>query len=233
MHGLRERSSAVLDDRREHLLGGKRVICLTLLYRFLRRNTRYGQDRTLCRLHDRLVRRIYALAQRKRQIAAVRRLGLAQFFRHAAEQQRQDNARVAARAAQQRRSRRIRRLCKRRLAQLRQLVHRRRHGHRHVRARIAVRHRENVQLVDLFLLFGNGECALGHHGLKQRTVDFRICHLKNSPKFPFRVFYRARARSFRTVLLFSACLRHGCSRRKRLHSLRPRRSGARHGSEPR
>ena len=69
MHGLRERSSAVLDDRCEHLLGGKRVICLTLLYRFLRRNARYGQDRTLGRLHARLVRRISALAQRKRQLA--------------------------------------------------------------------------------------------------------------------------------------------------------------------
>ena len=58
MHGLRERSSAVLDDRREHLLSGKRVICLTLLYRFLRRNARYGQDRTLFWLQDRLIGRL-------------------------------------------------------------------------------------------------------------------------------------------------------------------------------
>ena len=182
MHGLRERSSAVLDDRREHLLGGKRVICLTLLYRFLRRNARNGEDSALCRLHDRLVRRIYALAQRKRECAAVGLVGLTQLFRHAAEQQRQDNTRVAARAAQQRGSGRIRRFGEGRLGELFHLSHCGTHRHGHIRAGIAVRYREYVQFVCLFLLFCNGECALDHHGPVQRTVDFLICHLSNSPK---------------------------------------------------
>lgn len=51
-----------------------------------------------------------------------------------------------------------------------------------VRAGTAVRYREYVQFVCLFLLFCNGECALDHHGPVQRTVDFLICHLSNSPK---------------------------------------------------
>ena len=228
---LRERDLALGDGLLDDVLDA--VVLLGRVHGALGSETRNGQDRALGGLHHGVIRRGDTLLKRGGKRRAVGLFAALELLGDAAEEKRQNDAGVAARAAQQRRSRRIRRLCKRRLAQLRQLVHRRRHGHRHIRARIAVRHRENVQLVDLFLLFGNGECALGHHGLKQRTVDFRICHLKNSPKFPFRVFYRVRARSLRTVLLFSACLRHGCSRRKRLHSLRPRRSGARHGSEPR
>ena len=178
MDGFLERGVSLLDDGREYLLGGERRLGLTQLDRVLRRNARYGQDGALSGLHNGLVGGVHALAQRKREGAAVGLVGLAQLFRHAAEQQRQDNTRVAARAAQQRGSGRIRRFGKGRLGELCHLSHCGTHRHGHIRAGIAVRYREYVQfVVCLFLLFGNGECALDHHGPVQRTVDFLICHL--------------------------------------------------------
>ena len=177
VNGLLECGVAMLEDRCQNLLCGERRLGLTQLDRVLCRNARYGQDGALSGLHNRLVGGVYALAQRKREGAAVSLLGLAQLFRHAAEQQRQDNTRVAARAAQQRGSGRIRRFGEGRLSELFHLSHRGTHRHGHIRAGIAVRYREYVQFVCLFLLFCNGECALDHHGPVQRTVDFLICHL--------------------------------------------------------
>ena len=191
MHGLVQCFPAARQHSFQYLTGGKLRLRLARLDRVLRGYARHGQDRALGGLHDRLVCGLHAFAQRKRQLAAARFLGLMQFFRHAAEQQRKDDARVAARPAQQRRGSRIHRLCERRLRQLFQLGHSRRHGHGHVGARIAVRHREHVQLVDLFLLFGNGERALDHHRPEQRAVYFLICHLQFS--LTFSVLRAARA----------------------------------------
>ena len=182
MNGFLKCGVALLDDRCQNLLCGERRLGLTQLDRVLCRNARYGQDGALSGLHNRLVGGVYALAQRKRECAAVGLVGLAQLFRHAAEQQRQDNTRVAACAAQQRRSGRIRCFGEARLGELFHLSHCGTHRHGHIRAGIAVRYREYVQFVCLFLLFCNGECALDHHGPVQRTVDFLICHLSNSPK---------------------------------------------------
>ena len=182
MNGFLKCGVALLDDRCQNLLCSERRLGLTQLDRVLCRNARYGQDGALSGLHNRLVGGVYALAQCKRECAAVGLVGLAQLFRHAAEQQRQDNTRVAARAAQQRGSGRVRRFGEGRLGELFHLSHCGTHRHGHIRAGIAVRYREYVQFVCLFLLFCNGECALDHHGPVQRTVDFLICHLSNSPK---------------------------------------------------
>ena len=91
MNGFLKCGVALLDDRCQNLLCGERRLGLTQLDRVLCRNARYGQDGALSGLHNGLVGGVYALAQRKCECAAVCLVGLAQLFRHAAEQQRQDN----------------------------------------------------------------------------------------------------------------------------------------------
>ena len=194
VYGFRKRLPPAFEHRAKHLLRGQRRIGLTGLDRVLGGYARHSQDRPLGRLHDRLVGGVHALAQRERQRAPVRLLRLAQLFRHAAEQQRQDNARIAARAAQQRGGGRVRGLCQRRLFQFVQLGHGGRHGHGHIGACIAVRHGEHVQLIGALLVFRNGERALDHHGFEKRAVYFLICHMHTLPNLCFQAASARRER---------------------------------------
>ena len=119
-----------------------------------------GEDRALSRLHDCLVGRVHAVAHRGGIELRVGLLDALEPLCKAAEEQREDDARVAARAAEHGRGRAVRRRAEGGEALLGELRRRGAHGQAHVGAGIAVRHGEDVQLVDeLPVLFEGGVCA--------------------------------------------------------------------------
>ena len=131
-----------------------------------------GQDGAFGRLHDRLVSGFHAHLQRFGQVGGLRFLLALQRLGEAAEQKARDDAGVAARAAQHGGGRHLAGLRDRAgIGQRFQLLGGRADGHAHVRARITVRYRENVQLIDAGALVGNVVGA-GEDGVAQSlTVD--------------------------------------------------------------
>ena len=136
-------------------------------------NARNGEYRALRRLHDGLVRRVHAGAHRLGIKLRVRRLAALQPLRKAAEKQREYDAGVAARAAEHGVCRAGGGLAQRRESFLRELRRRGAHRQAHVRARVPVRDREDVQLVyELLVLSECGVCALYDLAEKRRVNEF-------------------------------------------------------------
>ena len=132
-------------------------------------------------LHNRLVGGVYALAQRKRSVRPSASSVSRSFF-FAMPRNSSDRITPELPRGWQREAVASTRFGGVGSASFFHLSHCGTHRHGHIRAGIAVRYREYVQFVCLFLLFCNGRCALDHHGPVQRTVDFLICHLSNSLK---------------------------------------------------
>ena len=122
-------------------------------------------------LHDRLVRRVHAVVERAGKFHRARRFHTFQALCNAAEQKREDNAGIAARAAQQPGRNAVRRLvdgCKAALSQLVCGVVERK---AHIRAGIAVGHGENVQLVYLLYIRVERRVRAQYHLFERGGID--------------------------------------------------------------
>ena len=122
----------------------------------------HGKDRALGGLHDRLVGRIHTALQCLGPEDAVAGLDALQRPADAPEQQAQDYAGVAPGAPEHGRSRTGSGLLQGGILQLSQIRHGGADGHGHIGARIAVRHGEDVQLVDRLLMRLDGRGGLDH-----------------------------------------------------------------------
>ena len=169
VHGLRQRLGGRADRRFQDGFAVRAAVG-----RFHGRvggNAGHGQDRALRRLHHGLVGRLDAAAQGHRQLLARAGLYALQGLGEAAEQQREDDAGIAARAAQHGRSRDIGGLRQRDAARLAQIGCRCVQRHAHVRAGVAVGDGEDVQLVDLLFVDLDGGSGAEDHFLKGRSVN--------------------------------------------------------------
>ena len=163
VRGLCQCLMALVDGGAQNLAAVDVRVGLTQLEYMLCRNAGNGQNGAFRRLHDCLVRRLYALMQSECKILSLGSLALFQLLGHAAEQQRQNDAGIAACAAQQCGCRRRTRCRQVGLGQLGYLIFRRRHRQRHIGSGITVRNREYIQLICFFFFFFNGQCALDDH----------------------------------------------------------------------
>ena len=176
--GLFERLIADADRLGQNVL--RVVVLIGGLERALGRETGDGQHRTLRGLHDRAVGRGDALLQRGGELQAVRIAQPLEGLGDAAEQQAQDDAGVAARAAQQGRRRRLGRLGDALGLGAAELGDGRLDRQAHVRAGVAVRDGEYVQVVDGLLLLGDTSGAEDNHLLEDAAAD-SLCHGSVSP----------------------------------------------------
>ena len=143
-------------------------------------NARDGQDRALGGLHHGLIRGLDAGLKRGGELTAVAFLQPLEAAREAAEQQRKNDAGVAARAAQHRRGGGVGDLRERRLVQLAQIGGGGVERHAHIRAGVAVRHREDVQLVDLLLMLLHNGRSSANHFPELRPLNF-LCQFVHLP----------------------------------------------------
>ena len=129
------------------------------------------EDGALGGLHDGLVGRLDAGGEGGGKLLRVCRLQALQGLGNAAEQQRQNDAGIAAGAAQQR----VRRALARRADLLERLLRERDgggvHGQAHVGAGIAVRHGEYVQIIDGLLVLFQCRVRAQEHFLKRGGID--------------------------------------------------------------
>ena len=131
----------------------------------------YREDGSLRRLHNRLIGRLNAFVECERKIRTGSLGAGLEMLGHAAEQERQDDAGVAARAAQQGGCRGTACLGKVGCLQLAHLSLGSRHGQRHVGSGIAVRYREYIQFVGFVLFFFYRQRALDDHRSEQLAVN--------------------------------------------------------------
>ena len=141
------------------------------LCRRLGREAGYGEYGAFGGLHDRLVRRVNTVVERAGKFHRARGLHALEALCDAAEQQRQYNAGVAARAAQQFGRNAVRRLVDGCEAALSQLVGGVVEREAHIRAGVAVRHRENVQLVYLLYICVERRVRAQYHLFERGGVD--------------------------------------------------------------
>ena len=139
--------------------------------RGVRRQAGDGQDGALGGLHDGLVGGLDARSQRGGKVAAVGLELALERLGKAAEQQGQDDARVASGPAQKRGSGHIGGLGKRHVLCAAQLGAGGVQRHAHVRAGVAVGDGEDVQLVDLLLIQVDLGSGGEHHPGKYRAVN--------------------------------------------------------------
>ena len=138
--------------------------------RGIRRKAGDREDRALGGLHDGLIGGLDAGGQRGGKIAAVGLLQALERLGKAAEQQREDDAGIAARTAQQRGGRDVGGFGERDVRLAAKLGRGCAEGHAHVGAGVAVRHGENVQFVDLLLFKLDGSRGGADHAAKGRAV---------------------------------------------------------------
>ena len=144
------------------------------------RHAGHGEDGALGGLHNGLVGGGHAEVQRNGQVPAVDGLALLDALGKAAEQQGQDDARVAAGAPQQRGSGRLGGQAHGGILVLFQLSGRGADGQAHIGAGIAVGHGEHVQVVDLLLFSVDRGGCVDDHLLKGRRVN-GLCHIGKIP----------------------------------------------------
>ena len=171
MLGLSECLLTLFHDGIQNLAAANVRIGLAQLECILGRNTGYREDCALSRLHDRLVGSLNAFVECKGKIRTGCLGAGLEVLGHAAEQERQDDARVAARAAQQSGCRGAARLGEIRRLQLSHFSLGRRHGQRHIGSCITVRYREDVQLVCFVLFFFYRQRTLDDHRGEQLAVN--------------------------------------------------------------
>ena len=174
LRGLRQRGITGLDGLLQHVVGVVPLACR--LQRALGGQTGHGEHRALCGLHHRTVGGGHALLHGGGQLCAVRLRHALQSLAHAAEQQGQNDAGVAAGTPQQAGCRDLGRLLHGGGLILAQLVHRRLDGQAHVGAGVAVGHRKNVEVVDGLFLLCDARGAEGDHLLEGAAAD-PICHV--------------------------------------------------------
>ena len=150
-------------------------IALGVLDGVLRNDARDGQNRALLGLHDRLVRLVRARLQCLRELHGGNLLHALQGRREAAQQLGRDNARVAARALKRTLRDGSRRLVRTQVLLRIDLTGRALHGQGHIRPRIAVRDRENVQRVHRFpVLFEQCRTRDDHVAQQQPVNGFML-----------------------------------------------------------
>ncbi len=129
-----------------------------------------GQYRALRGLHNRLVGRIDTVLHGGGEFLCADGLHALESARYAAEQKRQDNARVSARAAQQSARHAVGNGIDRVKFFLSELGRRLVHGQAHICARITVGHGENVKLVYLLSVLSKRGVSAEDHVLEHRGV---------------------------------------------------------------
>ena len=135
------------------------------------RNTGNGQNGPLRGLADGLICSLYTCRQRIGKGGGGAFLHPLEAFGKAPEQQRQNYAGIPASAAHGGRSGQIGDFGQRGLAGVSQSVRSGAQGQAHVGTRVAVRHGENIQFVDLLLMLLNQSGSAQDHFAKQRSVE--------------------------------------------------------------
>ena len=139
--------------------------------RAARRHAGDGEDGALGGLHHGLVRRVDAGGHRLGEEAGVGRVAPLELLREAAEEQAEYDAGVAARAAQHRARRAVRRRAQRVEVALGELRRRGAHGQGHVRARVAVRHGEDVEIVNELPVLLQRRAGADDYVAEQRRIN--------------------------------------------------------------
>ena len=141
--------------------------------RLLRHLADDGEDRAFDRLPNAPVGGVACRPQRLGDDARVDGLRLSEHFGGAADDLREDDPRVAARAHERRARDRVRERRPRRIGGVGQRIHERAHRERHVRARVAVGHGIDVEVVD-----ARAACVEGRRSSVDETPDLReIAHV--------------------------------------------------------
>ena len=174
LDGLRQGGIAGLDGLLQHI--GRVVLLAGSLQGALGRQTGHGEYRALGRLHHRAVGGADALLHGRRQLCAVGLVQALEHLAHAAEQQREDDAGVAAGAPEQAGGRDLGGFFHGGGLHTAQLGDGGLDGEGHIGAGVAVRHGEHVQVVDSLLLLGDAGGAKGDHILEGTAAD-PICHV--------------------------------------------------------
>ena len=123
---------------------------------------------------------------------AVGLLAALELLGDAAEEKRQNDAGVAARAAQQRGRRDRGGLIDRRGLDLLELLRRGLDGKTHVRARVAVGNGEYIQIIDSLLCLCDGDGAEEQHLLEHGTIDGIVHRMMSSSVFTYSCCRRKR-----------------------------------------
>ena len=169
-----ERGFTLSDGLLQNVLDA--VVFLACFHRAVGGKAGDGQDRALRGLHDRVVGGRDALLHGGGKSAAVSGF---EPLGDAAEKEREDDPGVAARTAQQGACGHGRDLIDAYRVDLFELLRCGLYGETHVRARVAVRNGENIEVVDDLLCLRDRSCAEEQHLLEQSTGD-GIVHRKVS-----------------------------------------------------
>ena len=164
----RQHIGGLLQDRfaafQDH--GDQLIVIVRRLFRLLqgvfRHDAGHGEDCAFLWLHDGFISHLRAFHQGFRKLQGGNFLNAVQRFGETAQQLAGDNAGVAARTFQGAFSQRVRRFVRPQEFFAVQFPGRRLHRQGHIRSRIAVGNRENVERVDSFAVLLEDRCP-GHH----------------------------------------------------------------------
>ena len=158
-------------------------ILLRLLHSILGNDAGHGQDGALLGLHHSLVGHFRALLQRLGELHGGDLLHAAQGLGKAAEQLGGNHAGVAPRAAQRALGQGVGRLVSAQEFLAADLSSGALHGQGHIGARVAVRHRENVQGVHSLAVFLQQSSARNDHIAQQKAVNRLKLYQRSKPPF--------------------------------------------------